>query len=76
LKGGIYKMNKIILIILLGLTLTACANKKVLVGKKCTIDDDVAGYTNTKTVTKSWIWFVETDTDWSDQINKENCLDG
>ena len=75
MKGGTYQMNKIVLIILLALTMTACANKKVMVGKKCAIDDDIAGYENTKTVTSSWIWFVEKDTDWSDVINKENCID-
>ena len=55
--------------------MTACANKKIMVGNKCAIDDDVAGYENTKTVTSSWIWFVEKDTDWSGVINKENCID-
>ena len=43
--------------------------------KLAAIDDDVAGYENTKSVTSSWIWFVEKDTDRSDVINKENSID-
>tara|TARA_R100000781_G_C4000213_1_gene100013 strand:- start:182 stop:361 length:180 start_codon:yes stop_codon:yes gene_type:complete len=56
--------------------LSACASKQVLVGKKCFLDDDLMGQVDVKTIKKSYIWFVEKDVNWSDQLNKENCLDG
>ena len=58
------------LILLTFLLMTACANKEVLVGKKCMQE------TNGDMIktTKSWIWIVDKSHDWSEDINKSNCL--
>jgi len=63
-------MVRKVLILLLFLMATACANKQVLVGKKCMqeIEDDYI------TTTKSYIWFVDKSQNWSDILNKSNCL--
>jgi len=50
--------------------MTACANKQVLVGKKCMQESD-GEFIKT---TKSYIWFVDKTHDWSDDISKSNCL--
>ena len=57
------------LILLAFLTLVACSNKLVMVGKKCL--KEVYG---TETITtKSYIWFVNKDHDWSSDLSKSNC---
>ena len=57
------------LILLTFLTLVACANKQVMVGKKCLkeVND------NETITTKSYIWFVNKDHDWSSDLSKSNC---
>ena len=60
---------KIILCLSVIFLLVGCANKQVLVGKKCFIDKE----NNTTTITKSYIWKVEKNSDWQNVINKENC---
>tara|TARA_R100001510_G_C7484554_1_gene95063 strand:+ start:377 stop:529 length:153 start_codon:yes stop_codon:yes gene_type:complete len=50
--------------------MTACANKQVLVGKKC-MQDIETGYITT---TKSYIWILDKSKNWSEVLNKENCL--
>lgn len=69
------KYYSIILLTML-LFLSACASKQVLVGKRCMINDEMAGYENTKTITKSYIWLVDKETIWSKELTKENCIDG
>jgi len=49
--------------------LVGCANKQVLVGKKCFVDQDE----NMITTTKSYIWIVDKDKGWTKQLTKENC---
>ena len=57
------------LILLAFLTLVACANKQVMVGKICL--KEVNG---TETITtKSYIWFVNKDHYWSSDLSKSNC---
>jgi hypothetical protein len=51
---------------------TGCASKQVLVGKKCIVEDK-AGYDNSKIITKSYVWFVDKDKNWTKEINKNNC---
>tara|TARA_B100000315_G_scaffold71137_1_gene64839 strand:+ start:329 stop:490 length:162 start_codon:yes stop_codon:yes gene_type:complete len=46
-----------------------CTNKQVLVGKKCLQDNEPG----TQTITKSYIWFVDKDNDWSEVLKEENC---
>ena len=58
------------LILFTFLMMTACANKQVLVCKKCMQEND-GEFIKT---TKSYIWFVDKSQDWSDDINKSNCL--
>ena len=57
------------LILLTFLTLVACSNKQVMVGKKCLkeVND------NETITTKSYIWFVNNDHDWSSDLSKSNC---
>ena len=57
------------LILLTFLTLVACSNKQVLLGKKCL--EEVNG--NKTITTKSDRWFVNKDHDWSSDLNKGNC---
>ena len=61
---------RIALISLTFLLMTACANKQVLVGKKC-MKDTEDGFITT---TKSYVWIVDKSQDWTDDINKSNCL--
>jgi len=49
--------------------LVGCANKQILVGKKCFIDQEQ----NITTTTKSYVWFVDKNKDWSEELTKENC---
>ena len=58
------------LILLLFLTMTACANIQVLVGKKC-MKDTEDGFITT---TKSYVWIVDKSKNWSNDISKSNCL--
>ena len=58
------------LILFTFLMMTACANKQVLVGKKCMQEKD-GEFIKT---TKSYIWIVDKFYNWSDDINKSNCL--
>jgi len=58
------------LILFTFLMMTACANKQVLVGKKC-MQDIETGYVTT---TKSYIWILDKSKNWSEVLNKENCL--
>ena len=51
------------------LTLVACSNKQVMLGKKCL--KEVNG--NETITTKSYIWFVNKDHDWSSDLTKSNC---
>ena len=57
------------LILLTFLTLVACSNKQVMLGKKCLkeIKD------NETITTKSYVWFVNKDHDWSSDLTKGNC---
>ncbi len=57
------------LILLTFLTFVACSNKQVMVGKKCLkeVND------NETITTKSYIWFVNKDHDWSSDLSKSNC---
>ena len=48
------------------LTLVACSNKQVMLGKKCL--KEVNG--NETITTKSYIWFVNKDHDWSSDLTK------
>lgn len=57
------------LILFTFLLMTACANKQVLIGKKCMEEAD-GEFVKT---TKSYVWIVDKSHDWSDDINKENC---
>ena len=57
------------LILLTFLTLVACANKQVMLGKKCM--EEVKG--NETITTKSYVWFVDKNYDWSSELNKSNC---
>ena len=66
---GNENMSKIILCLSVIFLLVGCANKQVLVGKKCFIDKE----NNTTTITKSYIWFVDKDKVWTNQLKKENC---
>ena len=51
------------------LTLVACSNKQVMLGKKCLKEVD-----GTETITtKSYVWFVNKDHDWSSDLTKANC---
>ena len=58
------------LILFTFLMMTDCANKQVLVGKKCMQEND-GDFIKT---TKSYIWFVDKTQDWLNDINKLNCL--
>tara|TARA_B100001939_G_scaffold278869_1_gene247412 strand:- start:763 stop:957 length:195 start_codon:yes stop_codon:yes gene_type:complete len=62
-------MSKIILCISAIFLLVGCANKQVLVGKKCFVDQDE----NVVTTTKSYIWIVDKNKTWKKQLTKENC---
>ena len=57
------------LILLTFLTLVACSNKQVMLGNKCLkeIKD------NETITTKSYVWFVNKDHDWSSDLTKGNC---
>ena len=66
---GNKNMSKIILCISSIFLLVGCANKQVLVGKKCFVDQDE----NVVTTTKSYIWIVDKDKTWKKQLTKENC---
>ena len=57
------------LILLTFLTLVACSNKQVMLGKKSLkeIKD------NETITTKSYVWFVNKDHDWSSDLTKGNC---
>ena len=57
------------LILLAFLTLVACSNKQVMLGKKCL--KEVEG--NKTITTKSYVWFVNKDHDWSSDLTKSNC---
>ena len=62
-------MMKKALILLTFLTLVACSNKQVMLGKKCLKEVD-----GTETITtKSYIWFVNKVHDLSSDLNKGNC---
>ena len=62
-------MMKKALILLTFLTLVACGNKQVMLGKKCLKEVD-----GTETITtKSYVWFVNKDHDWSSDLTKSNC---
>ena len=57
------------LILLTFLTLVACSNKQVMLGKKClkeVKDNEII-------TTKSYVWFVNKDHDWSSDLTKANC---
>ena len=57
------------LILLALLTLVACSNKQVMLGKKClkeVKDNEII-------TTKSYVWFVNKDHDWSSDLTKGNC---
>ena len=57
------------LILLTFLTLVACSNKQVMLGKKClkeVKDNEII-------TTKSYVWFVNKDHDWSSDLTKGNC---
>ena len=57
------------LILLTFLTLVACSNKQVMVGKKCLKETN-----DNETITpKSYIWLVNKDHDWSSDLTKANC---
>ena len=57
------------LILLAFLTLVACSNKQVMLGKKCL--KEVEGI---KTITtKSYVWIVNKHNDWSSDLTKSNC---
>lgn len=60
---------KKVLIFLTFLTLVACSNKQIMLGKKCL--NEVNG--NEMITTKSYVWFVNKDYDWSNELNKSNC---
>ena len=62
-------MMKKALILLTFLTLVACSNKQVMLGKKCL--KEVNG--NETITTKSFVWFVNKDHDWSSDLTKANC---
>ena len=66
---GNKNMSKIILCISAIFLLVGCANKQVLVGKKCFVDQDE----NVVTTTKSYIWIVDKNKTWKKQLTKENC---
>ena len=66
---GNKNMSKIILCISTIFLLVGCANKQVLVGKKCFVDQDE----NVVTTTKSYIWIVDKNKTWKKQLTKENC---
>jgi len=59
----------LILLCFLTLTLSACSNKKMMLGKKCMQETE----NNIIKTTKSYVWFVSKDMDWSNDINKANC---
>ncbi len=57
------------LILLAFLTLVACSKKQVMLGKKClkeVKDNEII-------TTKSYVWFVNKDHDWSSDLTKGNC---
>ena len=57
------------LILLTFLTLVACSNKQVMLGKKC-----LKEIKDSETITtKSYVWFVSKDHDWSNDLTKGNC---
>jgi len=62
-------MKTIVISLSLIFLLVGCANKQILVGKKCLIDQEK----EITTTTKSYLWFVDKDNDWSNQLTKENC---
>ena len=54
------------LILLTFLTLVACSNKQVMLGKKClkeVKDNEII-------TTKSYVWLVNKDHDWSSDLTK------
>ncbi len=57
------------LILLTFLTLVACSNKQVMLGKKC-----LKEIKDSETITtKSYVWFVNKNHDWSSDLTKANC---
>ena len=60
---------KKVLIFLTFLTLVACSNKQVMLGKKCL--KEVNG--NEKITNKSYIRLVNKDQDWFSYLTKGNC---
>lgn len=58
-----------LILISLILTTTAYAHeeseKKLVFGKKCTVNEN--------TIVSSYVWVVEKKTDWQKEINKKNC---
>ena len=58
-----------VFILLTFLTLVACSNKQVMLGKKCL--KEVNG--NETITTKSYVWLVNKDHDWSSDLTKGNC---
>jgi len=62
-------MMKKALILLTFLTLVACSNKQVMLGKKCLKEANG----NETITTKSYVWFVNKDHDWSSDLTKGNC---
>ena len=62
-------MKTIIIYISLMFLVVSCANKEVLVGKRC-LQDNEPGI---QTITKSYVWFVDKDNDWSETLKEENC---
>jgi hypothetical protein len=68
----ITKLWSVIILFVILILFTGCASKQVLVGKKCIVEDK-AGYDNSKMITKSYVWFVDKDKNWTKEINKNNC---
>ena len=57
------------LILLTFLTLVACSNKQVMLGKKC-----LKEIKDSETITtKSYVLFVNKNHDWSSDLTKANC---
>ena len=62
-------MIKKALILLTFLTLVACSKKQVMLGKKC-----LKQVNGKETITtKSYVWLVNKDHDWSSDLTKANC---
>ena len=63
-------MNKMMILLLyLIMTTSAFAHedpkKKLVFGKKCTFSNNV--------IVSSYVWVVEKNSDWKQEINKKNC---